>query len=174
MNKIVLNKPLLLNKKYVVFFDSDNKFVFRNKREATDFIVKVGKEIEESVLFITEEFNHLEEFYRLYYLADKDYKFKFTLGNSIDFLNNRLAWMLSREGSPNHDAIVFQAIISCIEELKTAFLLMQEKAAQRKDTITKRRCALKVHVIEIYIERFLAIGIKPKESFLRLKKASKN
>jgi hypothetical protein len=173
MNKIVLNKPLLINKKYVVYFDSDNKFIFRNKREAADFIVKVGREIEESVLFITEEFNCLEEFYRLYYLADKDYKFKFALSNSIDFLNNRLAWMLSHEGSPNHDVIVFQSILNCIDELKTAFCAMFEKAAQRKDTITKRRCALKAHIIEIYKDKFLSIGIKPKEEFLKVKKASK-
>lgn len=173
MNKIVLNRPMLLNKKYVVYFDSDNRFMFKNKREASDFIVRVGKEIEQAMLFITEEFNHLEEFYRLYYLADKDYKFKFLMNNSVDFINNRLAWMQSHEGSPNHDVIVFQAVVNCLGELRDAFTLMMDKAARRKDTITKRRCALKVHVLNIYNERFISIGIKPLENCFKLKRVNK-
>ena len=173
MNKIILNKPMLLNKKHVVYFDRDNKFSFSSKRDALDFIVKVGREIEQSILFITEEFNSLEEFYRLYYLANKDYKFKFLMNNSVDLINNRLEWMHSHEGSPNHDVILFHSIITCIEELCVAFALMQNKAGARKDTITKRRCALKLHVINIYHEKFMALGIKPKESFLRIKKQNK-
>lgn len=172
MNKIILNRPVLINKKYVVYFDSENKSVFRNKREAEDFIVRVGKEIEESILFITEEFNSLEQIYRLYYLADKDFKFKFEMDNSVDFLNNRLAWMLSHEGSQNHDVIVFQAILSCMEELRTSFHAIREKAAKRRDTITKRRCALKIHMIEIFRDRFLQIGIKPEIGYLKLKRTS--
>ena len=141
--------------------------------EASDFIIRVGREIDQAILFITEEFNCLEEFYRLYYLADKDYKFKFTISNSIDFLNNRLSWMLSHEGSPNHDVIVFQSVLNCLDELRDAFILMGGKASSRKDTITKRRCVLKVHLLDIYYNNFIAIGIKPLKSCLKLKRASK-
>ena len=171
MNKIVLNKPMLLNKRYIVYLDSENKYSFSNRREAQDFIVYVGRKIEEAILFIIEEFNSLEEFYRLYYLADKDFKFKFLINNSVDFLTNRLSWMQSHEGSPNHDTILFHGIIACIEELKTAFGIMQAKAAARRDPITKRRCSLKIHLIEIYKEKLLIIGIKPKELQLQLRKA---
>jgi hypothetical protein len=165
---------MLLNKKYVVYFDSENKFSFNNRRQANDFIVRVGKEIEQSILFITEEFNSLEEFYRLYYLADKDFKFKFMMNNSVDFIQNRLAWMHSHEGSPNHDVILFQSILNCLEELKSAFRIMFEKASCRKDTITKRRCELKIHLIDMYNEQFLSIGIKPQMNTLKVKKARKS
>jgi hypothetical protein len=173
MNKIILNRPIFFNNRYFVYLDTNNKFSFRNKRETQDFIVQVGREMDEAILFITEKFNLLEELYRLYYLADKDYKFKFQISNSIDFLNNRLAWMQSHEGSPNHDAILFQAEVTCIEELKTSFACMRDKAATRKDTITKRRCALKLHLLEIYHKEFLSLGIKPKETQLRLTKQGK-
>jgi len=171
MNRIVLNKPMLLNKRYIVYLDSESKFSFNNKRDAQDFIVSIGREIDQAILFITEEFNLLEEFYRLYYIADKDYKFKFLMNNSVEFLNNRLSWMQSHEGSPNHDTILYHAVISCIEELKTAFAIMQEKAACRRDTITKRRCALRSQIIEMFHEKLLAIGIKPKEIQLQIRKA---
>jgi hypothetical protein len=171
MNKIILNRPIYLNHKYVVYFDVDNKFIFHNRREAQDFIVNVQKEIGEAILFITEEFNSLEEFYRLYYLADKDYKFKYLLDNSVDFLNNRLAWMNSREGSPNHDVILYSSVINCLYELKSAFQIMHDKAAMRKDTITKRRCALKIHILNIYQKDFLSLQIKTKELQFKIKKA---
>jgi hypothetical protein len=171
MNKIVLNKPLLLNKRYIVYLDSDNKFSFSNKREAQDFITEVGRKMEEAILFITEKFNILEEFYRLYYLTDKDYKFKFQKSNSTEFLNNRLTFIQSGEGSPNHDTIIYHAIISCLEELETAFCIMQAKASCRKDTITKRRCALKIHLIQMYQEQLKSIGIKLKELPLQIKRA---
>jgi hypothetical protein len=171
MNKIGLNKPVLVNKMYAVFFDSDNKFLFKNKRDAADFIVKVGREIDQAVLFITEEFNALEEFYRLYYLADTDYKFKYLMDNSVDLISNRLAWMQSHSGSPNHDTILFNAIIICIDELHDGFSLMLDKANKRRDIITKRRCALKMHLIEIYKKSFMSSGIKPSEVNLMLKKS---
>jgi len=169
MNKIILNKPLLLNKKYIVYFDSENKFTFSNKRAANDFITHIGKQMDESVLFITEEFNHLEEFYRLYYLADADYKFKYTLNNSVQFINNRIEWIQSRRGSENHDAIVFHSIVNCLNELADSFNLMEEKAYQRRDTITKRRCSLKSNVIGMYLSNLLSTGIKPQRSTLILK-----
>lgn len=171
MNKIVLNKPLLVNKRYIVYLDSENKFSFPNKREALDFIVSVGKELEEAILFITEELNLLSELYRLYFLADKDYKFKFQITGSIDFLNNRISWMQSHEGSTNHDTILFHGVIDCIQELNTAFKVMGEKAAARRDTITRRRCALKSHLLEMYHEKLMKIGIKAKSLQLHISKA---
>jgi hypothetical protein len=169
MNNIILNKPEYINKKYVVFLDSENKFSFPSKRKAEDFIVHIEKVINQAILFITEEFNSLEEFYRLYYLADKDYKFKFLISNIVDFISNRLEWMHTHEGSRNHDTILFHAVIACIEELKSGFAIMYKKAAARKDTITKRRCELKEHLLDIFQESLLLTGIKPEEVQFRVK-----
>jgi hypothetical protein len=141
---------MLLNKCYIVYLDNENKFSFTSKREANYFI---------------------NEFYRLYYLADKDFEFKYNISNSIDFINNRLIWVSSHEGSQNHDTILFHSIINCIDELLTAFSLMQKKAVSRNDAITRRRCCLRSNVIGIYKDNILRIGIKPKEVQLQIRKA---
>jgi hypothetical protein len=163
MHKIVFNKPILINREYVIFFDSDNKFTFKNKRIAQDFLTHIEREAEQAVLFITEELNSLEEFYRLYYLADDDFKFKFQVNNCIDYLNNRLAYIHSHHGTENFNSIAFHSVLNCMKELKESFITMAEKAVQRHDTITKRRCALKVALIEMYLKNLLTIGVKPKQ-----------
>jgi len=172
MNKIALNRPILLNKRYVVYLDSVNKFSFKSKREAQDFIVSIQKKMEEAILFITEELNSLEEFYRLYYLADRDFKFKYEINTGVDFINNRLSWIQSRTGGPNFNSILYQAITGCISQLEESFLIMQNKAATRKDTITKRRCSLKVNLLKMYSSQLAELGIKEQEIKLTLKKTA--
>jgi hypothetical protein len=172
MNDTKLNGPIYCNKKYTVFLDSDNKFTFKNKRIAQDFITHVQHMIDEATLFISEKLNILEEFYRLYYLADRDFKFKFAIANSISFINNRLEWFTSRRGSDNYDTILFTSLINCFDELYEGFQSMERKAAQRKDTITKRRCSLNMNIIRMYRDEFFRIGIKEKSlTKLKVKKA---
>src|SRR4030042_3042417 len=107
MNDTKFNSVIYLNRKYVVFLDSDNRFTFKNKHEAQAFLTRISKTINEFILLITEDIITLEEFYRLYYLADSDYKFKHLVSNHIDFINNRLAWMSEHQRTTNHNAILF-------------------------------------------------------------------
>ena len=171
MNDVKLNQPVYCNRKYLVFLDSENKFSFKNRRQALDFIVSISKLIDESILLVSEEVSSLEELYRLYYLADRDYKFKYDLSNNLSFINNRLEWISTRKGSENHDTILFTSLINCFDELICGFLIMEGKAAQRRDTITRRRCALKAKLIRMYKEQLLARGLKHNDIELLLKKA---
>jgi hypothetical protein len=173
MNSIRLNRPTLLKGKYVVFFDSNNRFAFTDKRQASDFLVKVSRELDIATLLITEELSILHTIYRLYYLADKDYKFKFKLNNSLEIIINRLNWMNNHSGSPNHNVILFNSLLTCFNELIFSFKIMQLKAATRKDTLTKRRCALKIDILKLYLEKFLGLGIKPEIQILPMAVAYK-
>jgi len=170
MNDVKLNNPIYCNRKYTVFLDSQNKFSFKNKRQALDFIVCISKLIDESILLVSEEVSSLEELYRLYYLADRDYKFKYDLSNILSFINNRLEWFSTRRGSENHDAILFTSLVNCFDELISGFLSMEDKASRRRDTITKRRCALKAKLIKMFKEQFLSLGMKHNTVNLFLKK----
>jgi len=170
MNDVKLNNPIYCNRKYTVFLDSQNKFSFKNKRQALDFIVRISKLIDESILLVSEEVNSLEELYRLYYLADRDYKFRYDLNNILSFINNRLEWFTTRSGSENHDAILFTSLINCFDELIYGFTSMENKACRRRDTITRRRCALKAKLVRMFKEQFFSSGIKPEAIKLILKK----
>lgn len=161
MNDTRLNKPVLVNKKYVIYLDSENKFKFSDKRKASDFLTKIQKEIDQASLLITEEYNLLSEFYRLYYHLDKDFKFKHSMKLHIDYVSNRLNFMQDHTGSPNWDSIVFNSLLACFDELINGFNLMGAKAQQRKDPLTRRRCILKSDILSLYLNNFLKLGIKP-------------
>lgn len=171
MNDVKLNKPLYCDKKYVIFLDSNNRFVFNSQRAAKDFLVRISQEIDKAVLLITEELNTVTQLYRFYRLSDTDYKFKYNVGNNIDFIHNRLAWIDEHSDSTNHDTIVFQSLINCFYELIESFNCCKAKAAQRKDTINKRRCALKTDILKMYLKSFTDIGIKPEVYEFKIKKA---
>jgi hypothetical protein len=161
MNDIKLNKPLLIKGKYYVYLDSKNKFTFVNKRQASDFLTKVSREIEQATLFATEEFSKLNEFYRLYYLTDKDFKFKFKMKESLELIENRLNWINDHGLSMNSDVYIFHGLSICFNELTESFTILMNKAAQRKDTLLKRRSALRIRIIQLYTKDLLNLGIKP-------------
>jgi hypothetical protein len=144
--------------------------LFKNRRKAEDFIRRIARESDKTLLLITENLNSLQEFYRLLNLADRDYKFKHLVCSSIDFINNRINWIGDNLGSTNHDPILFRSLIGCIEELQTGFSLVEEKAARRKDTITKRRCSLKIEILKLYVNQLLKCDIKPERLSLKIAK----
>jgi hypothetical protein len=170
MLKIKLNKPVYFDKKYVVYLDSSNKFSFKNKRQAEDFIRKISKESDRTLLFITENLNDLECFYKLFNLLDNDYKFKHLASNVISYVDNRITWISERSGSENHDAILFHALLTCLQELRTGFALVEEKALQHKDTLTKKRCALKADIIKMYESQLTKIEDETKELHVKIAK----
>ena len=157
MQKIKLNTIIYSEGKYSIYLDADTHYFFSNKRKAQDFLRLVSEHIDKAHLFITEALTTLESFYNLYNLADDDYKFKFGVRNGIDFINNRIVWISERRRGENSQALVIQAIHGCYNELIQTFLLIQDKAAERNDHLLKKRCALRVEVIEMYAENLFNI-----------------
>lgn len=155
MLNIKLNTVYYQQGKYTIYLDHETKFYFSNKRKAQDFLVQLSHKIDKSMLFISETLTDLLEAYNLYNLADDDYKFKFEVQNSIEYINNRIAWVTQRHDSTNSQAIVIQSINGCYRELTQAFSLIRDKAAQRNDTIAKKRCELRLDIIDMYSSNYL-------------------
>ena len=157
MQKVNLNTITCVKGKYVIYLDRDNKFFFSNKRKAQDFLTQFSKKLDMALLFIIEHLDTLTEFSNFYNLADSDYKFKFEVKISIDYINNRIEWINEHTASENRQEFVIQAIHGCCAELLQAFTLIHDKAATRNDTIQKKRCALRVEIIEMYAANLYTI-----------------
>jgi len=168
MNNITLTKPLLIKGKYHIYLYSNTKFVFTDKRKANDFLTKITRGMEQAILFITEEQARLNEYYRLYYLADRDLKFKLKMKDSLEEIDNRLNFMNDRSTSLNFDTIMFSAIVLCLNELNESYTCLMVKAAQRKDALLKRRSSLHLRLLELYTKSFLSLGIKPNKAINHL------
>jgi|WetSurSiteA1Bulk_404760.scaffolds.fasta_scaffold44021_2 hypothetical protein len=154
MLKIKLSPPHIVNKKYVVFIDNIVKQSFSNKRSALDYITRVEKELNEAFLFINEEYSLLSGYYRTYFLADRDYKFKYEVENNFDLINNRLIYISSHTESENFNSIISQAINICFDALTEACDLIDAKSHARYDMLTSRRISLHKKVIKQYREGF--------------------
>jgi hypothetical protein len=157
MQKVKLNTIIYSEGKYSIYLDPETRYYFSNKRKAQDYLRLLSVQTDKAILFITEALDRLTEFYNLYNLADSDYEFKFKVKSCIDYLNNRIAWISERHGSENSQALIIQAIHGCYSELIQAFTLIHDKAATRNDTILKKRCALRIEIIEMYADNLFNI-----------------
>lgn len=158
MQKIKLNTVIYHNKKYVVYLDRDTKVYFTNKRKASDFLTQQGQRTDKAILFISETLTTLTDFFRLYNLADYDYKFKFEVKNSIDFINDRITYVTERTGGDNRQALVMQAINGCYRELVGGFTAIRAKAIERNDALLRRRCELRIDIINLYSAVLYNVG----------------
>lgn len=142
MLKIKLSPPVLINRKYCVFIDSATKKRFGSKREAADYITKVENELNEALLFCNEFFCTLSSFYRTYFLADRDFRFKYEVENNFELINDRLTYISNHTGSENFNSIISQAINVCFESLIIICELITAKSRSRYDMLTRRRIRL--------------------------------
>ena len=154
MLKIKLTPPVLINRKYVVFVDSDVKKVFPSRRQACDFITKVEGELNEALLFINEQYCDLTTFYRTYFIADSDFKFKYSVENDFTLVNNRLNYISSHTSSENLNPIVSQAINICFDTLCEICDEIETKSRNRYDMLTRRRIVLHKKIINQYRSSF--------------------
>lgn len=168
MLKIKLPPPVFLHNKYEIFIIENVRKSFSNKRIAEDFIRKFEQVFTESVLFINEEYSNLHSFYRTYFIADRDFKWKYEVETSFNFINNRMQYISIHTHSANYNTMIHQAILNCISELLDVCGLICRKANQRYDCITKNRIQLRHTIIELYRnevldwEDFMVYDRKPK------------
>lgn len=154
MLKIKLSPPSVVNKKYVVFIDRETKQTFTNRRSALDYITKIENELNEALLFINENYSNISNFYRTYFLADRDYKFKYEVEDAFGLINNRLSYIAIHSESENYNSIISNAINICFENLIVAGDLIDLKARHRYDMLTKRRIELYRKIIIQYQESY--------------------
>jgi hypothetical protein len=149
-----LSPPVLVNRRYRVFIDSETKKSFRSKREAADYITKVETELNEALLFINEYFCTITNFYRTYFLADRDYKFKYEVENLFELISERLNYIGGHTGSENFNTIISQALNICFESLTQICELINRKSRSRYDMLTRRRIQLYKKLISLYRQSF--------------------
>ena len=154
MLKIKLSPPRLVNRKYTVFIDEELKRTFSSKRRATDFIARAEKELNEALLFINEAYCNLTTFYRTYFMADRDFRFKYQVENSMDLINNRLNYIASHTASENYNTMISHALDACFNALVEACDLIDSKSRARYDMLTRRRIALHKKIIIQYRDSF--------------------
>jgi hypothetical protein len=148
--KIKLSPPHLVSRKYVVFIDREVRQSFSSKRKACDYINKIENELNEALLFINEYFCTLTTFYRNYFLADRDYRFKYEVEACFHLIDNRLNYIATHTGSENFNPIISQALNICFDSLAEACGLIDTKARARYDMLTRRRIELHNKIIIQY------------------------
>jgi hypothetical protein len=154
MLRIKLTPPHLVNRKYVVFLDRDLRKSFTSKRKADDFVTRLENELNEALLFINEAFCNLTTFYRTYFLADRDFKFKYEVENHLDLINNRLSYISCHSGSENYNTMISHSLNVCFDALIEACQAIDAKSRQRYDMLTRRRIQLHKKVITQYRDSF--------------------
>ena len=154
MLRIKLNEPTTVKGKYVVFLDSTVRKTFSNKRQAHDYVVKLENELNEALLFINEQYVNLMSFYRTYFIADDNYRFKYDTENDLELINNRLNFIASHGQSVNFNTIFSQALNICFDALCAVCDRIEVKSRTRYDMITRRRISLYKKIIIQYRTSF--------------------
>jgi hypothetical protein len=157
MLKIQLSPPYFFKGKYIAFVDFGLRKDFTNKRAAEDYIRLIEAEYNQAVLFINEKFIQLYEFYRIYFIADSDFRFKYEVENCFQLIENRLNYIASNSTSRIQDdrnAFISKAINTCFDTLLQVCKLISKKSVSRYDCLTKNRIALKIRVINNYMNDF--------------------
>lgn len=160
MLKVAISKVTVFNKKYNVFLDSENKFDFSNKREAEDFVRFVSAELNQALVFLNEEYVELERFYRTYFFAIADFKFKQNVENSLEYLRNRINRSLLQPDTENKNTIVYRGIEGCFLELLSVYEVLDQKAVVRRDFVTKQRIQNRHKIVELMAVDFKRFGLK--------------
>jgi len=160
MLKIRLQPPSYANRKYIVFLDRDFKKSFKSKREATDYITQVENELNEKLLFINEYYNIIHSFYRTYFLADRDYKFKYAADNGFEFINERLNYISGHNDSQNYNVMIIRALENCFESLIQVCEVIEKKSRQRYDMLTRRRIGLYKKLAILFKNSFEAFKVE--------------
>ncbi len=150
MLKITLQPPIYRNKKYEVFIDRGFKKTFTNKREAADFITQVEKQLNEALLFVNEYFNIIHAFYRTYFIADRDYEFKYKTESCFAAITEKLNYISSRTEGTNYNTFIVRALTISFDSLMEACELIDKKSRSRYDMLTRRRIALYKKLAGLY------------------------
>jgi hypothetical protein len=160
MLKVSLNRIVCINKKYVVFLDSENRFKFDDKRKAADFLRLVSKQINACLVFLNEELLELEKYYRHYFFTDCDYQLKFEIQNSIECINNRINSVLLHSGAENQNTYVIKAVEGCFFEFLTVYKTLIAMSISRCDSFTRQRLINRSHIVELFMIDFKNFEMK--------------
>jgi hypothetical protein len=139
---------------YWVYLDSENKWSFRNKRTAQDFLTKISNDLTNDLVFINDEYCSVNEIYRQYYFIINDFKIRWDIENSLDFIKNKISLILFRSGGENRNTLVIGGVESMLFELKAVYKYLEDVAISSNDTVIRHKIATKDRIIDLFIMDF--------------------
>lgn len=154
MIKIKLNEIFKENGKYIVQLDHENRFEFENKRLAKDFLNKIEKELTNILVFINDEYCCVHEMYRQYFFILEDFKRRYNIESSIEFIKDKITLILFRSGGENRNYIVTNGIENMLFELKSVYSLLNHVAISRSDTTIRHKIVTKCRVLDLFLKDF--------------------
>lgn len=139
---------------YWVYLDSENKWSFTNKRTAQDFLTKISNDLTNDLVFINDEYCSVNEIYRQYYFIINDFKIRWDIENSLDFIKNKISLLLFRTGGENKNSLVISGIENVLFELKAVYKYLEVVSISSNDTVIRHKIATKDRIIDLFIMDF--------------------
>lgn len=170
MFKIKLKRINCINGKFVVFLDSDNRYEFDNKRKAKDFLNVISERLTQTLVFINEEYCAANDIYRQYFFILKDFKQRFLIEASLDYVKNKISLLLFRGDSENRNTIVILGVEGMLFELKSVYRQFEDIAISRSDTAIRHKIGTKCRILDLFIAdlRRFEIEIEVKKSEIQV------
>ncbi|MHB8131650.1 MAG: hypothetical protein ACYDEX_21940 [Mobilitalea sp.] len=149
-----MNKAEKIRSQYVIYIDSDCVYRFSNKRKAEDFKTQIEKSLTDTLVFINEEYCACVETYRHMYFVIGTYESHKNIGDSMEFIRNKIAYVLFRTGGQNRNSLVALGIESMLFELISVYKQLEELSISRNDTVIRHKIATKYRIINYFLKDF--------------------
>jgi hypothetical protein len=148
--KICLTRIDKINGMYEVFLGTSMRYKFDNKRHAKDFLRQVSKDLTESYLFISDEYLNCEKQFRYFFTAIDDYKVKYQLNNSLEYMRNRLDAVLIMPETENKNYLTVKTLESLLLELISVYSQLEQVAISRSDSPSRQYANMRCRVVNLF------------------------
>lgn len=81
MFHVNLSRINIINGKYCVYLDGENRYFFSDKRKAQDFLRQLSERFTEALVFVNDEYCQVNEIYRQYFFILDDFKMRYEIEN---------------------------------------------------------------------------------------------
>jgi len=140
---------------YEVSFDSGARFRFENLRKENDFVTRISKKCTDALIFINSQYSYLHSKYRDYYfLIDKNDTL-YTIENSLDYINNKIALLLFRTSGVKNNYMVIKGDEQCLNELCSVYTYLTSVEISRRSTVTSHLHRVKSDILQLFLGDFL-------------------
>lgn len=154
MKKIRLNRIECVKDKYCIYLDTGNVYYFKNKRDASDFLIVISKQLTLSIYYCNEEYCEIEMIYRQYFFIISSFQKRFVIENSLELIRNKISLVLFREGGENRNYIAVSGIELILLEIKSVYEALKEIAISRSDTAIRYKIDTKCRILDLFIKDF--------------------
>lgn len=173
MLKVCLHKPEKINKKFIVFFDSDAKFTFTDKRKADAFVNRVSLKCTETLVFINCEYGDLYQRYRDIYFEITNTDDRSTIEDSFTYIKNKIDFILFRRSGENYNYMTIRGIEGCLNELVSLYTFLTPVEILRRNTTVSHlnhvKCSNVLSLLSDFLQFEKDLKIRVETKIVQLK-----